>query len=319
MIDEKDIAPSKTLRIGTRTSPLAMRQTNMVAEALRLHHPELDIEIIPIKSAADWKKQDGEKSLCEQAGGKGQFAKEIEQAHLKGKIDCGVHSAKDMPSFLPDELQITHFLPRYDPRDAFISNIADCLENLPQGAVIGTCSPRRQSLILSQRRDIKIVPFRGNIQTRLDKVENGQVDATYLAIAGIGRLEIESDMIHLVSTQQMLPAAGQGAICIETKKDDLQTQTYFDQINCMTTSLCVQAEREVLKILDGSCHTPIAAYAILQKGVMKIQGYVGAMNGKQSFYESFEGECTSLEHAIKLGCKLGDKLKSIVPRNILIG
>ena len=324
MIDEKNMAslktaPSKTLRIGTRSSPLALRQTNMVAEALRLHHPKLDIEIIPIKSAADWKKQDGEKSLSEQAGGKGQFAKEIEQAHLKGQIDCGVHSAKDMPSFLPDELQITHFLPRYDPRDAFVSNVASCLESLPLGAVIGTCSPRRQSLVLSKRKDIKIVPFRGNIQTRLDKVKAGQVDATYLAIAGIGRLGIESDMVNLVPISQMLPAAGQGAICIETKKDDVQTQIYFDKINCISTSLCVQAEREVLKILDGSCHTPIAAYASLDKGTMKIYGYVGSTDGTQNFNESFSCPCTSLEQAINLGQKLGHKLKEIVPKNILIG
>lgn len=319
MIDEKTLYPSKVLRIGTRTSPLAMRQTNMVADALRLHYPELDIKIIPIKSAADWKKQEGEKSLSEQAGGKGQFAKEIEQAHLNGEIDCGVHSAKDMPSFLPQELQITHFLPRYDPRDAFISNIADCLENLPQGAVIGTCSPRRQSLVLSQRKDIKIVPFRGNIQTRLNKVEKGQVDATYLAIAGIGRLDIESDMIQIVPTKQMLPAAGQGAICIETKKDDVQTQAYFNKINCIHTSLCVQAEREVLKVLDGSCHTPIAAYAVLENGIMKIRGYVGSTDGKHSFYKNYESECTSLEDAINLGQKLGNKLKEIVPKDILIG
>jgi len=318
MNKKNTISTDDTLRIGTRTSPLAMRQTNMVADALRLHHPELNVEIVPIKSAADWKKQDGEKSLSEQAGGKGQFAKEIEQAHLDGKIDCGVHSAKDMPSFLPDELQIKHFLPRYDARDAFVSKKYKNLEDLPQNAVLGTCSPRRQSIALSKRPDLKIVPFRGNIQTRLDKIANEQVDATFLAIAGIGRLAIDSDMVSPISDEYMLPAAGQGAICIETKIDDVKTQEYLSKINCVQTSLCVQAEREVLRVLDGSCHTPIGAYAILKDDMLYLRGYVGSLDGKHNFQEAITQKCTSLEKAQIMGKSIGDKLKSMAPQEILI-
>ena len=314
-------APQKEiLRIGTRGSPLALRQTQMVADALRLHHPQLEVEIVKIKSAADWKKKDGEKSLCEQAGGKGQFAKEIEQAHLDGQIQCGVHSAKDMPSFLPQELQITHFLPRYDARDAFISKKYKSLSDLPLNATVGTCSPRRQSMALSQRPDLNIVPFRGNIQTRLDKVANEQVDATFLAVAGMGRLGIEDDMIHPVETDNMLPAAGQGAVCIETKIDDVKTQKYFDAINCPQTTICVSAEREVLKVLDGSCHTPIAAYAVLEPdNTLTIKAYAGSLDGQKVFNETITGFCTSLHEAQELGQELGQILKESVPADIILG
>lgn len=307
------------LRIGTRTSPLAMRQTQMVADALRLHHPDLAVEIVPIKSAADWKKQDGEKSLSEQAGGKGQFAKEIETAHLEGKIHCGVHSAKDMPSFLPDGLQINHFLPRYDARDAFIGHKVTSLNDLPQGATLGTCSPRRQSMALALRPDLKIVPFRGNIQTRLDKVANGQVDATFLAMAGIGRLEIENNMVSPISEDEMLPAAGQGAVCIETEVTDTKTQQYLEAINCFDTALCVQAERKVLKMLDGSCHTPIAAYAVLDGDQIYLRAFVGALDGSQTYSESMKTKCTSVNEAQEVGKILGQKLKLIVPKEILVG
>ena len=315
MIDRKN----KILRVGTRTSPLAMRQTEMVRDALRLKHPDIEIEIVPIKSSADWKKQDGEKSLSEQAGGKGQFAKEIEQAQLDGKIDCGVHSAKDMPSFLPDQLQIMHFLPRYDAREVFISHQANKLEDLPKASVIGTCSPRRQSQLLAKRPDLKVVPFRGNVQTRIDKVVNKQVDATFLAMAGVGRLGIKSDLLHPVDINDMLPAAGQGAICIETKIDDTETQNILDAINCRETLYRVTAEREVLKVLDGSCHTPIAAYAEIEDGEIYLRAFVGSLDGSQVFEDVVTRACPLVEDARMLGFELGNKLKTRVLDNILVG
>jgi len=185
------------------------------------------------------------------------------------------------------------------------------------GATIGTCSPRRKSLALSIRPDLKIVPFRGNIQTRLDKIENEQVDATFLALAGIGRLGIEDKNLHPVKINDMLPAAGQGAICIETAVDDIQTQQYLEAINCYETRLCVSAERAVLNVLDGTCHTPIAAYATLKNDILSIRSYVGALDGSKTYHQQIELPCTSVEEAENMGTELGYKLKSIVPEDIL--
>jgi hydroxymethylbilane synthase len=294
-----------------------MKQAEMVADALRAHHAGVEIDIIGIKSAADWKKQDGEKSLSEQAGGKGQFAKEIEEAHLNGEIDFGVHSAKDMPSFLPEGLQIAHYLPRADARDAFIGRTYNSLSGLPEGAVLGTCSPRRQSLALSRRPDLQVVPFRGNVRTRLKKVEDGQVDATFLAMAGLQRLGIEDDMIHPLSIEEMLPACGQGAVCIETTVGDEEVHQLLRPVTCTLTQWCVSAEREVLKMLDGSCHTPIAAYARLEKGYLSLKAAVGSLDGRRVYREEMEGECLSLADAIALGQRVGKILKKTVPEDIL--
>jgi len=279
----------KKLRIGTRGSPLAMVQANMVKDQLLKAYPDLEIEIIPIKSAADWKKQDGENPLSEQQGGKGQFAKEIEKAHLDGLIDCGVHSLKDMACFLPDELEISHVMTRADARDAFISAKYKTIDDLPAGGAVGTCSPRRRAFILSKRPDLNVVPFRGNVKTRLDKVKDNQVDATYLAMAGITRLGIEDDAIKPVDVNDMLPACGQGVVCIETKKDDPAVQSLMDTIHCHDTMLCASAEREILKELDGSCHT----------------------------HEEIKQECPDLGAAISIGHALAVTLKSKLPEGFL--
>ena len=308
---------NKSLRIGTRNSPLALKQADMLQLALLGVNPNLDIEIIPIKSAADWKKQDGERSLCEQNGGKGQFAKEIEQIHLEGQIDCGVHSLKDMASILPEGLQITHVLPRADSRDAFISANYKTIDDLPDGATIGTCSPRRQAIALSKRPDLKVAPFRGNVQTRLNKVRDGQVDATFLAMAGLTRLGIEDEMIYPLSTNEMLPACGQGIVCIETKSEDTQTQQTLDSIHCVKTGLCAVAEREVLKVLDGSCHTPIAAYAIMEENIMHIKAQVFSSDGQTAFEKEGDYACESSEQAIKIGHDVGQYLKSLLPAGFL--
>jgi hydroxymethylbilane synthase len=308
---------NKILRIGTRSSPLAMTQANLLKSSLEAAHPDLSIEIVPVKSAADWKKQDGEKSLSEQAGGKGQFAKEIESIHLEGKIDCGVHSLKDMPAFLPDGLQIKHFLPRADVRDAFISHKYNKIEDLPQGAIVGTCSPRRKALILSRRPDVNIVPFRGNVQTRLEKVRSGQVDATFLAMAGLERLQIKDEMIHPLPADSFLPACGQGVICMEIGIEDTHTQELMTAISCVNTGYCAHAEREVLKILDGSCHTPIGAYAFMKENQLHLKAIAASLDGKIIYHEEQSGLCHSDEDATTIGEKVGHNLKNKLPEGFL--
>lgn len=313
MSDQK---PQK-LRLGTRSSPLALVQANMVKEALVAAHPDLEVEIIPIKSAADWKKQDGETPLSEQKGGKGQFAKEIEKAHMDGLIDCGVHSLKDMACFLPDGLEILHVLPRADARDAFISEKYNSLEDLPEKASVGTCSPRRRALILNKRPDVNVVPFRGNVKTRLDKVKNNQVDATYLAMAGITRLGIHDDAIKAIEIDSYLPACGQGVVCLETKKDDVAVQKLLDAIHCPETMLCASAEREVLKVLDGSCHTPIAAYAVFGDGNIYLRAQVLSLDGQEIYSEEMTKECADVQVAQFIGHELGMKLKEQLPEGFL--
>ena len=308
----------KTFKIGTRGSPLALKQAELLKNAISPAHPDLAIEIIPIKSAADWKKQDGEKALCTQNGGKGQFAKEIEALILDGTIDCGVHSLKDMASTLPDGLVVDHYLPRADAGDAFICNNYSNLMDLPAGSVVGTCSPRRQAFILSKRPDLKVVPFRGNVATRLEKIKSGQVDATYLAMAGLERLGIKEDpMIYPVSIKDMLPACGQGIICMEHRVDDHETCNILKLAHDTHTGYCAIAEREVLRILDGSCHTPIAAYAVLENNELHLQAIVASLDGQEVYEEELQAACTSEDEAQKIGSIIGENIKSKLPEGFL--
>ena len=249
------------------------------------------------------------KPLNDQEGGKGLFAKEIEMQILDGAVDIGVHSAKDMASFLPEGLVIDHFLPREDAREAFISLKYQSIDDLPKGAVIGTCSPRRQSFFLEKRPDCKVVPFRGNVQTRLDKVRDGQVDATFLAIAGIKRLGIDDPMIKHMNIEEMLPAAGQGAVCIEAKSDNKEIRTILDEINCTRTCVSVVAERAVLQILDGSCQTPIAAHAVFDGDRMILKAKIGDLQGKNQHIAEMSALVKTSEEAVSLGRKVGEELK----------
>ncbi len=307
----------QSIRIGTRNSPLALKQASMLVDSLQAAHPDITFNIVPMKSAADWQKKDGERSLSEQEGGKGQFATEIERALLEGAIDCGVHSLKDMASILPKGLVINHVLPRADARDAFISAKYKKIEDLPEGATIGTCSPRRQALALSQRSDLKAVPLRGNVQTRLDKVREAQVDATFLAMAGLTRLGIEDEMIHPLPIDQMLPACGQGIVCIETKSADQKIQKIMEFIHCVETGYCAAAERGVLKVLDGSCHTPIAAYAVMKEKNIYLKVQVLSLDGQKSFEKEVTLPCASREQAEKIGSDVGHHLKSLLPEGFL--
>lgn len=309
-------------RIGTRHSPLAMVQANLLKDALCAAHPQLDIELVAIQSQADWKKSEGEKPLSEENGGKGLFAKEIEEAILAGHVNCGVHSLKDMASFLPEGLVINQFLPRADPRDAFISAKYKHLNDLPDGAILGTCSVRRQAMALSLRPQLNVVPFRGNVQTRINKVKNGQVDATFLAMAGITRLGIVDDVIHPISVEDMLPACGQGIVCMEKRAGDTYTANILSAVSCDKTMMAAMAEREVLRALDGSCHTPIAAFAVLlgdPKGAaqMWLRAGVYSLDGFQVFLEEMTAPCETRADALAIGQEIGARLKAVVPEGIL--
>lgn len=246
---------TKPLKIGTRGSPLALAQTNLLIAALQAKHPGLQAEIVTITTSGD-RIQD--RPLSE-AGGKGLFTKEIEDALLAGEIDCAVHSMKDMPTQLPVGLIIPCLLPREDVRDAFFSLKAKTLADLPQGSVVGTSSLRRQAIILAKRPDLKVVTFRGNVGTRLKKLEEGVVDATLLAVAGLNRLGQSHLIQSILEPEVMLPAVAQGAVGIEVRENDRATQKLLEAVHCYTTELRVTAERSFLTVMDGSCRTPLAA------------------------------------------------------------
>lgn len=245
------------LRIGTRASPLALIQVDLLIAALRGKHPGIECEIVKITTTGD-KTQAANTPLPEN-GGKGFFLKEIEEALIDKSIDCAVHSMKDVPGQLPEGLVIPSILPRDDPRDAFFSKKARTIKDLPPGAVVGSTSPRRAAIILSIRPDLKVVTFRGNVDTRLKKLEEGVVDATILAAAGLRRLGRAELLANIIEPDVMLPAVAQGAIGVEIREDDDKTRALLAPVNCPVSQLRVTAERAYLSAIDGSCKTAIAA------------------------------------------------------------
>lgn len=251
------------LRIGTRGSALALAQTRMVIEALGHAHrwsaeeAEARTEIVPIKTTGD-KVQD--RPLAD-IGGKGLFAKELEEALFAGEIDCAVHSLKDLPGRLPPRLILACHLPREDPRDVFVSAKAANLQSLPAGAVIGTSSVRRKAMLLNARPDLDIVGFRGNVDTRLKKIANGEADATILALAGLKRLGLAQRATHVFSSTEMLPAVAQGTIGVEILASNGTVRDLLAPADDTATNIAVSLERAFQAELDGSCRTPIAGLA----------------------------------------------------------
>lgn len=247
------------INIGTRGSPLALAQAELLAAALKRAHPHLAapeaIEFVIITTSGD-RIQD--RPLSE-VGGKGLFTKEIEDALLDGSIDAAVHSMKDMPTELPAGLCIPCLLPREDVRDAFFSRGGETIDTLPAGAVVGTSSLRRQAIILARRPDLKVVTFRGNVGTRLQKLQDGVVDATLLAVAGLNRLGRRDLARDILEPDVMLPAVAQGAVGIEIREDDREMRALLAPVHCAATALRVGAERAFLAAMDGSCKTPLAA------------------------------------------------------------
>ena len=247
------------IRIGTRGSPLALVQAGAVRDALVAAAPGLAVDIVPIRTTGD---QVQDRKLME-IGGKGLFTKEIEEALLDGRIDCAVHSVKDMQTWLPEGLTIGVMLPREDARDALIARRGTSIAGLPEGAVVGTSSLRRQAQLLALRSDLKVVPLRGNVETRLRKLAAGEADATLLAVAGLKRLGLLDRATAIIDDDEILPAVGQGAIGIEIRAGDERLRDLLAPLDHRATTLCVTAERACLAELDGSCHTPIAAHAEL--------------------------------------------------------
>lgn len=305
------------LKIGTRGSPLALRQTEMVEEKLKAAIPNIQLERVIIKTSGDWKPEDGETRLPEREGGKALFAREIEEALLAGTIHCAVHSMKDMDSYTPEGLALDHMLEREDVRDAFICHSAESFMKLPEGATVGTSSLRRQAFILSQRPDLKVVPLRGNVHTRLEKLEAGQVDATFLAMAGLKRLGIVGNFIHPVPFETILPPCGQGIIAIETREDDEKTRGLLDKIHHDITGHCAAAERSALQMLDGSCRSAIGAYARITGQMMRIDLHVAYPTGGIIYKAHEVMYVKSIFEATDLGIKAAEKLKANLPEDIL--
>lgn len=268
----------KKLRIGTRSSPLALAQAEEVKARLITAHDDLgadDIELVPMSTKGD-RILDRALNLI---GGKGLFTEEIEADLLDGSIDLAVHSTKDMPTQLPDGLCMTCFLEREDPRDAFISLSARSIADLPVGATVGTASLRRQAQLKRMRPDLKTVVFRGNVQTRLKKLAEREVDATFLAVAGLNRLSLQDKITDAVAMSDLLPAPAQGAIGIECRSQDDRVKNYLAPLNHSNTLWAVMAERAFLKELDGSCRTPIAALAVIDHGMLTLTGRVLSPDG----------------------------------------
>ena len=292
-------------RIGTRGSKLALVQANEVARrvAQALGAPVEDVtEIVVISTAGD-RIQD--RSLSE-IGGKGLFTEEIEQQLGDGRIDLAVHSMKDMPTQLPDGLLIDCLLEREDPRDAFISLKASSLSQLPQGAVLGTSSLRRGAQMKALRPDLQIVPFRGNVETRLRKLADGVADATLLAMAGLSRMELLDRATSPLSDEDVLPAVAQGAIGVERRASDDEAAEMLSRLHHHETGLCVAAERAFLAVLDGSCRTPIAALAKISGNTLRLRAMILTPDGAEVHETGREG---GLSDAVALGQDAGEELR----------
>jgi len=284
------------IRIGTRGSPLALAQAREVADRLAAAHGlGADVcELVVIKTSGD---RITDRPLMEE-GGKALFTKEIEEALQAGHIDLAVHSMKDMPTVLPHGLAIGATLKREDPRDAFISHRYSALSELPSGAVVGTSSLRRQAQVLRRRPDVKVVPFRGNVETRLRKLEEGSADATFLACAGLNRLGLAQHIRAPMDTDVMLPAVAQGAIGVEIRADDANTAQLVAPLNDAATALCVATERAFLARLDGSCRTPIAGLAELGDGALRFRGEILTPDGTGCYTAERAG---AAQGALRLG------------------
>ena len=293
------------LRIGTRGSPLALVQARMVRAHLAAAHSvsEDDIELVIIRTSGDAIQ---DRPLAE-VGGKGLFTKEIEEALLSSRIDLAVHSGKDMPTFSQPGLMLTACLEREDPRDVFISPKAASLADLPQGATLGTASLRRQAIAKRARPDLNVVSFRGNVETRLRKLAEGEVDATLLALAGMNRLGLTQHATHVMSIDEFLPAVAQGAIGIEARESDTRTRDMLTRINHADTFTAVACERAFLAELDGSCKTPIGGHATLEGNALHFRGLIARPDGAAAHDVAGSG---NRKDAVAIGTEAGRELKA---------
>lgn len=305
--------PDQPLKIGTRGSPLALAQAHETRARLMAAFdlPEQAFEIVPIKTTGDDRSMiDADRPLKE-IGNKGLFTKEIEEAMLAGRIDIAVHSMKDMPTEQPDGLVLNCYLPREDVRDAFVSRrgVAS-LAQLPAGAVVGTSSLRRRAQLLNRRPDLNVVEFRGNVQTRLSKLDNGVADCTFLAMAGLNRLDMAHVASSAIDPEDMLPAIAQGAIGIEWRSTDDRTAEMLARLHDMPTAQRLAAERAFLAGLDGSCETPIAGLAVIEDGEIWLRGEILRPDGSERLFD--EGRAPLADAAL-LGQDMAARLRARAP------
>ena len=298
------------IKIGTRGSPLALWQANWVKSQLKDLHEGLEVELVTIQTSGD-KIQD---VPLAKIGGKGLFLKEIEDALLRRDIDIAVHSMKDVPVMLPNRLCIAAVTKRENPCDAFISKDGAQLVDLPENARIGTSSLRRQTQLLNFRPDFQIVPLRGNVGTRLRKLESEELDGIVLAAAGLKRLGWEDRITEYVNTEILLPAIGQGAVGIEARYIDVDILSLLVDLDHEETHRALEAERSFLKALEGGCQVPIGAYAKLESEELTIQGLVGSLDGRQIFKGQKRG---SIKDAVRLGASLANDILAMGADKIL--
>lgn len=290
-----------TVRIATRRSPLAIWQAEFVRDEMLKFHPDLQIELVRIKTRGD-KILD---TPLAKVGGKGLFVKELENSILNGEADIAVHSMKDVPVAFPPGLHLPVICERHDPYDAFVSNHYDSVNDLPEGARVGTSSLRRECQLRYQRPDLEILPLRGNVNTRLAKLDAGDFDAIVLAKSGLERLEFYDRIRSAMPAEQSLPAIGQGALGIETRVEDTEMNALIAPLNCELTSITVKAERALNRRLQGGCQVPIGGYAILNQDDIWLRGLVGRPDGTEMLYEEIRGKAVDAE---KLGTQLGETL-----------
>jgi len=289
------------LRIGTRGSRLALAQSEWVKKKIEGRHPQVQAELVRIKTTGD-KILD---SPLSKVGGKGLFVKEIEEALLRKQVDLAVHSMKDIPVELPEGLTLSTFPEREDPRDAFVSIKYENLEQLPKGARVGTSSLRRSAQLLDIRPDLKLVPLRGNVDTRLRKLEAGDFQAIILAAAGLRRLGLADRISQMISTDQILPAIGQGVLGLEVRHDDEQTIGLIGFLNHEETKVTVIAERAFLRELEGGCQVPMAAFCRLNGDELQLEGMIGELDGSKVIRDKITGAWNEAEN---LGISLARRL-----------
>ncbi|WP_375465029.1 hydroxymethylbilane synthase [uncultured Methylobacterium sp.] len=293
----------RPLRIGTRGSPMALAQTGMVRDKIMAANPGLETELVVVTTVAD---KILDRPLSE-IGGKGLFTKELEQALYADEVDVAVHSMKDVETWLPEGLVIACILERDDPRDAFLAPNAAGLRDLPEGARVGTSSLRRGAQVLMHRPDLRIVPLRGNANTRMRKLESGECDATLLALAGLRRLGLEGMARSVLSVEEMLPAVAQGALGIEARADDTAIHAFLAPLVCARTTTAVRAERALLAELDGSCRTPIAALARIEGERLSLDGLLFLPDGSRHWAASRSGPVADAE---RIGREAGAEIKA---------
>lgn len=295
---------SRVIRLVTRRSPLAMWQANKVVSLLKEHHPHLSFDMVAITTEGD---ENLDQPLMH-IGGKGLFVKALEEALLEKKADLAVHCVKDIPAVLPEGLTLPIILKRGNPFDVFVSNRFHSLSALPLGARVGTSSLRRQSQLLSLRPDLKAVSLRGNVHTRLKKLEQGDYDAIVLAKAGLERLGLEHTIKQTFLLREMVPAPGQGALAIQTRSEDKSLNKLLQVIHDKPTAYCVAAEREMNKQLGGNCYAPIGAYARFELGMLRLTGFVAMPQGERSVLITKVMKIKKATCALKLGEAVGQAL-----------